>query len=334
MRERIRTILKRESIDMVHVDMLPLSVYVDEFMNKPKVIVNHNVESIRLYRWYEAERNLIKRQYLRMQWLRLRSFERTALERFESCIAVSETDRHALEGMGIRTRMFVVPNGTDTRYFVPSTKEPVADRVLWFGHMDVHTNRDAVLYFWREICPILRTRHPQTELMFVGTKPPKEIADAGKWDPRIRTTGFVDDIRPHVQGSAVVVVPIRIGSGTRLKILDAMAMGKAIVSTSVGSEGLDVTDTKDICIADDPHSFAEKTIMLIKNAAFRRTLERNARQLALSYDWSRMGAEQERAYDHAVTRWSCIGRLMGREKGIGCGREGEREVQRCEREFC
>ena len=244
----------------------------------------------------------MKKIYLREQWKKLQAFERNALERFDACIVVSKTDQDALEAMGIRSRMFVVPNGTDTKHFQPGSTKADPDRVLWLGHMDVHTNRDAVLYFWREIFPILRKRHPEARMEFIGTSPPREIVEAAKADNRVWAPGFVEDIRPYLEKASVVVVPIRIGSGTRVKILDAMALGKAIVSTSVGCEGLDVTDGKDICIADDPEGFADKTAMLLQNEGLRLTLETNARRRALSYDWNLVAAEQERAYEYAVTK--------------------------------
>ena len=140
--------------------------------------------------------------------------------------------------MGVQNKLFVVPNGTDTKFFKPNSNRVNGNSVLWIGHMDVHTNKDAVLYFWKEIYPILGRKNPKVQMTFVGTAPPKEIAEAAKTDGQVRVTGFVDDIRPYIDEAAVMVVPIRIGSGTRLKILDAMAMGKAIVSTSVGCEGL------------------------------------------------------------------------------------------------
>jgi glycosyltransferase involved in cell wall biosynthesis len=196
--------------------------------------------------------------------------------------------------------MFVVPNGTDTEFFKPTAKAKIENSVLWIGHMDVHTNKDAVLYFSREIYPLLRKRYPQVQMIFVGTAPPKEIVDAAKKDNQIKVTGFVEDIRPYLDKSAVMVVPIRIGSGTRLKILDAMAMGKAIVSTSVGCEGLDVTHGKNILIADDPEEFTNRTIGLLKNPDMRMNLERNARKLAKTYDWDLIREKQELVYQEAI----------------------------------
>jgi len=304
MRQKMKEIIQTENIDLVHVDVLPLAVYIDEFERLPKVLVNHNVESLRLYRWFKAEPNPAKKAYLGLQWLKLRSFERSAMEKFDACIVVSETDKQLLRSMGVQNGLFVVPNGTDTKFFKPNNNKIVENSVLWLGHMDVHTNRDAVLYFWKEIYPLLRQKYPKVQITFVGTAPPKEIAEAAKRNGQVRVTGFVDDIRPHIAGAAIIVVPIRIGSGTRLKILDSMAMGKAIVSTSVGCEGLNVDNGKNILIADDPEDFANQTIELLRDSAKRINLEKNAIELAKTYDWDLIMERQEIVYQAALQKGS------------------------------
>lgn len=300
MRKKIRDILANERIDLVHVDLLPLAVYLDEFPSLPKILVNHNVESVRLRRWFETERNPLKKLFLGYQWLKLRAFERNAMNRFNCCVTVSETDRELLRGMGVEKPMVVVPNGTDTSSFKPSGKPVTPNTVLWFGHMDVHTNRDAVLYFWNDIYPVLRERRPDVSVSFVGTSPPAGITEAARRNPRLKATGFVDDIRPYVDEAAVVIVPIRIGSGTRLKILDAMAMGKVIVSTTVGCEGLAVTDGKNIAIADTPLEFVERIETLLSDETARRSIAENARKLAETYDWSIINELQKDAYRLAL----------------------------------
>jgi len=224
------------------------------------------------------------------------------MKKFDGCVVVSEIDRELLIKMGVKSRLFVVPNGTNTKFFKPNNGKVVENSVLWIGHMDVHTNKDAVLYFWKDIYPILRRKYPEIKMTFVGTAPPKEIADAAQKDGQVKVTGFVDDIRPHIDEAAVMVVPIRIGSGTRLKILDAMAMGKAIVSTSVGCEGLNVNDGKDILIADDPEGFSNKTIELLMNADKRVNLEKNAIELAKTYDWDLITQKQEHVYQNIIAR--------------------------------
>ncbi|MFC1863726.1 glycosyltransferase [Thermodesulfobacteriota bacterium] len=299
---KIEEIINEGNIDLIHVDMLHLSVYLNCFKQLPKILVNHNVESMRLYRWFQTERNILKKAFLGLQWLKLRKFERSAMEKFDSCVVVSEIDKELLMEMGISNKIFVVPNGTDTEFFKPSERPPVDDTVLWLGHMDVHTNKDAVLYLWREIYPILQREYSHVQIIFVGTSPPIEISAAAKHNSQIRVTGFVDDIRPYVDKAAVMVTPIRIGSGTRIKILDSMAMGKAIVSTSIGCEGLHVSDGENILIADDPKSFADKIIKVLTNPSIRINLEKNARKHSQSYDWDQIVEKQEIVYQEAIKK--------------------------------
>ncbi len=300
MRRKIQEILKKGNIDLVHVDMLPLSAYENEFSEIPKILVNHNVESLRLFRWYQNEKNIVKRIYLGIQYIKLKAFERIAMRKFDCCVAVSEIDRNILKAMGVESKIVVVPNGTDTNFFKPLGRSKIEKSVLWIGHMDVHTNLDAVLYFMRDIYPVLKMKCPDVRVIFVGTSPPKEIIEAEKRDKNIKTTGFVDDIRPYLDEAKVLMVPIRIGSGTRLKILDSMAMGKAIVSTSVGCEGLNVTDGKDISIGDTPEDFADRVVHLLNNPKQRERLQRNARDLARTYDWELIEEKQEAVYRHAI----------------------------------
>lgn len=300
-RERVKKVVS-EGMDLVHVDLLPLAVYRNEFKSLPAVLINHNVESVRLYRWYKSERNLGKKIFLGLQWLKLRAFERSEMNKFECCVAVSELDKVSLEGMGVKSKIFVVPNGTDTDFFTPTSKSSEEKSALWIGHMDVHTNRDAVLYFWRQIYPILKRKMQSVKVTFVGTAPPREIFEFAETNGNVEVTGFVDDIRPHVGKAGVVMVPIRIGSGTRLKILDTMAMGKAIVSTSVGCEGLNVTNGKDIIVADTAESFAEGVVRVLKDGKLKKDIERNALELAKRYDWRLIVDKQEAAYEYALKK--------------------------------
>ena len=301
-RRKIRKIILKEKIDLVHVDMLPLSQYINEFEEIPKLLVDHNVESIRLFRWFKEEKNFLKKVYLGLQWLKLKRYEAKTVGKFDACILVSEYDKKLMKRMNPQAKLFVVPNGTDTEYFKPRDLQEIPNSIVWFGHMDVHTNRDAVLYFWREILPIILKKFPDAKIMFVGSDPPKSIVKRSMVDKRIKVTGAVEDIRPYVQQAAVVIVPIRIGGGTRLKILDAMAMGKVIVSTSIGCEGIDVTDGKNILIADSPNDFASKVVTLLKNDKFRIKLKENARKLAKKYDWRNIQKLQEKVYGYVINK--------------------------------
>jgi glycosyltransferase involved in cell wall biosynthesis len=299
-RNEIRRALRKDKIDLVHVDLLPLSCYLDEFPDIPKILVNHNVESLRLYRWFKNEKNLLRKFYLGTQYKKLRRYEVHSMAKYDACVVVSEQDKAILREMGVQSKIFVVPNGTDTEFFKPLGTRVDQNAVTWVGHMDVHTNRDAALYLYREIYPQLSKRLGSVKMVFVGTSPPKEILEASKRDGNVMITGFVEDIRPYLAKAAVFVVPIRIGSGTRLKILDAMAMGKAIVSTSVGCEGLNVSHGENILIADSPWDFADQVVRVLHDESLRRGLEQNARALALEYDWKRQCVLQEEAYRYVI----------------------------------
>jgi len=257
---------------------------------------------MRLYRWFQTESNPVKKAYLGIQYPKLKAFEKAAMEKFDCCVVVSEKDKDLLREMGVKNNLAVVPNGTDTTFFKPMGRKKIENSVLWLGHMDVHTNKDAVLYFWREIFPLLQEQYPQVRIVFVGSSPPKEISDAAGRNGNIKVTGFVDDVRPYMDEAAVMIVPLRIGSGTRLKILDAMAMGKAIVSTSVGCEGLKVTHGENILIADKTEDFATQIVNVLKNEDIRLLLQINARCLSELYDWNTIMNKQEMIYDNIINK--------------------------------
>jgi glycosyltransferase involved in cell wall biosynthesis len=169
--------------------------------------------------------------------------------------------------------------------------------LVFVGGMSWLPNLDAMVYFKDEIWPLLKTKLPDIKIAIAGEKPTKELADFSKRDPMFQVKGFVDDVRPFIAEAAVYVVPIRIGGGTRLKILDAMAMGKAIVSMSIGCEGIEADDGKDIIVADEPEDFANKIMALLTDEQRRQSIERNARENAINkYAWGKIGPHLEDVY--------------------------------------
>ena len=164
-------------------------------------------------------------------------------------------------------------------------------------------NKDAVTYLLEDIWPIIKAAVPDVKFYAIGQDPPRELLELSRNDPAIKVMGYVDDIRPYVARAAVYVVPLRVGGGTRLKVLDALAQGKAIVSTSVGCEGIEVTDGKNILIEDTIDGFANKTIELLKDESRRRRLGSEARVLAEErYAWGKIGKEMQRTYEEVVKR--------------------------------
>jgi glycosyltransferase involved in cell wall biosynthesis len=194
----------------------------------------------------------------------------------------------------------MVPNGVDVETFRPGNGT-ARKGIVFVGGMSWFPNADALTYFEGEILPLVRARDAQVKVTWVGRAKPEVIASYAQRG--IELTGHVDDIRPYVSSAACYVVPLRIGGGTRLKILDAWAMGKAVVSTSVGCEGLEAVDGQNILIRDDPAAFAAAVTTVLRDAGLRQALERNARATAEErYSWNVIGETMRRLYNEVLAR--------------------------------
>ena len=217
-------------------------------------------------------------------------------------LAVSQADGETFERLypgALTGPAHVVKTGVDTTYFTPVDTVQRRAHLVFTGSMDWLPNEDAMLYFARDILPRIRAAEPDVTLSIIGRAPTPAVRQLAALEG-IEVTGAVDDVRPHVAAGSVYVVPLRIGGGTRLKIFEAMAMGKAVVSTTVGAEGLPVTDGTDIAIADEPNAFADAVVRLIRDTDVRQQLERAARQLVVDrYDWSAVANDFETALSTA-----------------------------------
>ena len=215
-------------------------------------------------------------------------YEHFCLQNAHHVLAVSENDKNAFARSIDRNRITVIPTGVDTEYFRPVEGDGEQPHELVFtGAMDWLANVDAILYFARDILPLIRRQIPHVTITVAGRLPSPRLLVLAHADKHIRITGSVDDIRPYIAKASVYVVPLRIGGGTRLKIFEAMAMGKATVSTTIGAEGLPVTHGKEILIADSPESFAHAVVSLLCQPEQRRQLGLSARRLVeLKYSWS------------------------------------------------
>jgi glycosyltransferase involved in cell wall biosynthesis len=210
------------------------------------------------------------------------------VRKFQHVIAVSENDRDLMSAWVDKSRISVVPTGVDLQQYRPeSSPRAVGPLVMFVGAMDWEPNADAVEYFCQKIWLSILAQVPSARFRIVGRNPIRRVQRLAS--DSVEVTGSVPSVLDHLREAAVVVVPLRIGGGTRLKIYEAMAAGKAVVSTSVGAEGLDVHHGTDVILADDPGAFAEATIMLLRDEELRRSYEREAARLAAKYDWSAIG---------------------------------------------
>jgi glycosyltransferase involved in cell wall biosynthesis len=280
----------QQAFDVAVCDFLDAAVNFPEELNIPTVLFQHNVES-EIWRRHATNRSSsIKKLVYGLEFSKMQRYEREMVRRFHHVIAVSEHDKKLMSAWVDAGRLTVVPTGVDTRQFRPGPK-PVENKplVLFVGAMDWEPNVDAVEYFCTEIWPNILAKVPNAHFRIVGRNPDGRVRRlAGS---SVEVTGRVPSVVDHLREAAVVVVPLRIGGGTRLKIYEAMAMGKAVVSTTVGAEGLEVHHGRDILLCDAADNFAESVATTMQDAAARDRLESAAAELASNYGWPLIGAK-------------------------------------------
>ena len=298
-RATLEQLLSTGAFDAIVCDFLPPVVNLPQHLPCPAILFTHNVEAEIWRRHAENASNPLSRFLMTQQWRRMLRFEQDALARFDLVLAVSDADRQTFNRLyagALKTPAHVVQTGVDTTYFAPMTDRPERRAHLVFtGSMDWLPNEDGMLYFVRDILPRIRQVEPEATLSVIGRAPTPAVRRLAS-EAGIEVTGRVDDVRPHIADGAVYVVPLRIGGGTRLKIFEAMAMGKAVVSTTVGAEGLPVTTGQNVVIADEPARFAQAVVHLIRDAESRRRIASEARRLVVDrYDWSAVAGDFEDA---------------------------------------
>jgi sugar transferase (PEP-CTERM/EpsH1 system associated) len=297
-KQRVSTLLAEQAFDLIVCDFLFPAVNLPKRLPCPAVIFTHNVESEIWRRHAETKTGMLSRMLYDAQYRRMLRYEGRTLARFDGVLAVSDQDGDTFSRLypgAITHPVHVVPTGVDTDYFTPSPSAAQSREMVFTGSMDWLPNEDAMVFFCRDVLPIIRAEEPDVRLTVVGRAPTptvRSLADGTS----IEVTGGVADVRPYMKDAAVYIVPLRIGGGTRLKIFEAMAMGKAVVSTTVGAEGLPVTNGEQVMLADDPHTFARAVVGLMRDIDRRRQIESAARALVVErYDWSAVAGELEDA---------------------------------------
>jgi sugar transferase (PEP-CTERM/EpsH1 system associated) len=299
-RRRVRELVETKKFDVIHVDTIALAQFLDRRWSIPTVLTHHNIESQLMERRAGAERGLFARLYLRRETKKLVAYEAKLSGMFDVNVFVAQTDEQTLVGRVPGLRTAIVPNGVDIEYFTPNQGKDWP-ALIYAGGMNMFANRDAVMFFLSEIWPLIRNQVPDVRFFVVGQDPPKELLELAARDTQVIVTGYVNDIRPLVWDATVYVVPLRVGGGTRLKVLDAMAMGKAMVSTSIGCEGLEVRPDEHLLVADSPEEFAKKVVGLMQDPNRRLTLGRAAREMVeRRYSWRTIGGQLLDAYRLAI----------------------------------
>jgi glycosyltransferase involved in cell wall biosynthesis len=286
--DQIRTWFRERRFDVAVCDFLDAAVNFPGHLTVPSVLFQHNVESEIWRRHGATAGNPIKKMIYGMEFRKMLRYEQSEVRKFQHVIAVSENDRALMTQWVDPSHVAVIPTGVDLTQYRPDPSVPEPAPVITFvGAMDWEPNVDGVEYFCREIWPDIRAEVPEARFRIVGRNPDRRVQ---KWaSDSVEVTGRVASVVEHLRQTAVVVVPLRIGGGTRLKIYEAMATAKAVVSTTVGAEGLDAHHGRDIMLADDSKSFAHAVIMLLRDHDLRRRYERAATETAARYDWPAIG---------------------------------------------
>jgi glycosyltransferase involved in cell wall biosynthesis len=254
-------------------------------------------------RHYETETGMLKKAFFLDQWRKMYWYERAACRRFDVVITVSRVDRDQISAEFRVNDVYDVPTGVDTDYFKPADCPPRPTELVFTGSMDWMPNEDAVIYFAESILPAVTRVVPDVSLTVVGRNPTKRLLALAEHNGQIRVTGRVEDIRPYVARAAAFVVPIRVGGGTRLKIFEAMAMAKPVVSTTVGAEGLPVHDGRELLIADDPEQFAQAVVRVLTDTQLAKRIgEQSHTYVNEQFGWGRAASAFAQICDRAARR--------------------------------
>ncbi len=298
---KIKRLLSEVSFDIVQIESR-MGLYWEALHQNhpPKSIMDFQNFTFQQYRrvthiekrWDKKARSLLNSSSM-LQW------ETHYPERFDRCTTVSESDKRLLLQANPRLKVDVIPNGVDIQKYRPLPRKSDSFSCLFIGNMGYPPCSDAVLYFCKEIFPIIQTRNRNIEFWIVGREPGRELLSLNH--DGVHVTGRVEDVIPYYQLSDICVVPLRAGGGTRLKILEAMALGRPVVSTTIGCEGLDVVDGEHLLIADTPEQFAEITVRLLTDPSLYQHITDHARHLVETYyDWDKIACKLMDVYADVV----------------------------------
>ena len=296
----IRQRLEDSHIGLVHFDTISLAVYRN-LVNGPKTVMNHhNVESHMMLRRAHGK-NPLAGVYLRREGNRLAAYEKRMCVTFDANITCSELDNERLRQVAPGVAPVAVPNGVDMDYFGPDTSKEEGGRLLFAGRLGAYANRQAVQYIVNALWPLLKNRIPGVKFDLVGSDPPPEAVELSERDQAFTVHGFVDDVRPYLNRAAVYLCPITDGGGTRLKILDALAMQKPIVADPIACEGIDVVDGKTVLFAKTPEAYAAQVENLLADTALRQSIGHAARKLVEEkYAYTAIGKQLSDLYERLV----------------------------------
>jgi len=281
---QVDELTSKNHYDLVIASEIDMGIYGLKIKDAKKVLEELEVTKILVP--YRKEANLLKKLRTGLTWWKLSGYVRRLLKEYDGCTVVSEQEKQALGAISPDMKPAVIPNGVDCAYYRQECEsEPDPDTLIFNGSITYAVNFQAVAYFIEHILPLIQAKRPQARLLITG-KVTQALIQALPPNEGVVLTGFLEDIRPALFRTWANIVPLTIGGGTRLKILEAMAAGLPVISTTIGAEGLEVEPGKDILLADRPEEFAKAVLQVLGDPALRKQLAQNGRKVVETrYDW-------------------------------------------------
>ncbi len=298
LRARAEALVSQEKFDLVICDFIFMVPIAKNLACRGSLLFQHNVEAQIFERYVETASNWPRRAVMSMQWKKMIRFEKNSGKYFDAVIAVSDQDREQFERDYGWRHVHVIDTAVDVEFFQPREEE-VPSQIAFVGSMDWLPNQEGVEWFVKQVWPLVRQEFPRAEFKIVGRNPSRPVELLGE-TPGVEVLGTVPDVRPYLDQAAVVVTPLLVGGGTRIKIFEAMAMEKSVVSTSIGAEGLKVEDQKHILLADSVADFAAAVNRLLSSQEMRKQMGQAARSLVCEKFAAEPVARQFDAICHEV----------------------------------
>jgi glycosyltransferase involved in cell wall biosynthesis len=302
MRRAVAEIARQERVDVWQVEWAPYLTAIDSSLPGPRVVIAHNVDTLIWQRYYETETSFLKRAFLKTQWKKFRRFEEQAFRQAARVVAVSEEDARLIREQFAQPNVDVVDNGIDRAFFEPVKSQRDPARILFLGALDWRPNLDAVGLLLDKIFPRVRAQEPSATLAIVGRHPPPHLVARAAQTPGVELHADVADVRPYLGEYGVMAVPLRIGGGSRLKILEALACGLPVVSTRVGAEGLLLKPNEDYVQAE-VDAMADALVHAIRNPLIVQAMADHGQRLVLdTYDWSVLARKLEASWERSLSQ--------------------------------
>lgn len=285
--KRIHELIKNGEFDLIHCDILSLAYTVRNLKTLPCTITDHDVSYLKALRMAKQINNILIKLLLFLEAYKLKRLENKVFEEVDVGIVVSELDKKLLNKLCPRGKFEVIENGVDIEKFKPNSESTDYNSLLWIGGFDHYPNREGINYFLKKIYPLIKEQlNDDVKLYVIGDGVTNKLKKLACKDSSIKILGFVDNPLTYIQKASVFIAPLLSGGGTKLKVLEAMAVGKAIATTKIGCEGIEGKDKEHYIVADTPEEFAESVIELLNDQNIRKYLGNNARKLAEEkYDW-------------------------------------------------